>query len=443
LPLRHRPPRRPRRRPIVVLAALALVGALAAACRDAALGFGPSPAVARQNADLAFGALAARFAATDRQPKADEARRRLYRNALVPSRAFADTGAWTDAPSAELRTLLVGGEMAAGGRYRLVASPAVPTPNRIGDSRHLVALQRLDEDEYRWATGVDFAMGPVGARNVGLLFGRLLASAERRSESDMRADYVAAVPRAAAALGTLCSLDTLRPTSLVDGTTMVTLVVGVHPERLDGRYPQFGRWLAKYVATGRMRMTLRDGSGAPWILAAARDGSVRLTARVLRGELVPLSGAARAMPDTMQLEMDMTTRVKIFTVGFRHLVTDFVVVRRDGERSWQITARREPEWELPLVAERLLRTPLRRPFQGSGANFRIGVRDVGGQTLLWRSAELAVQESAILRFLNGLGSTMMGDFDLRSELERDAWLHDAFVALRADVRALPAGAALR
>jgi hypothetical protein len=129
-------------------------------------------------------------------------------------------------------------------------------------------------------------------------------------------------------------------------------------------------------------------------------------------------------------------KVRRFTVGFRDYHGEFAVTRTAHERSWSIVTRREPEWVLPLVTERLLRTPLRRPFQGSGAAFRIGVQDdsTGGQTLLHRRMHLEVEESLILRFLGRLGSIAVSDFSGRVEREQNDWLREVFSALAADLR---------
>jgi hypothetical protein len=135
-------------------------------------------------------------------------------------------------------------------------------------------------------------------------------------------------------------------------------------------------------------------------------------------------------------------KIKIFHVGFHNLVMDFTnAARGDEERDWTVIARREPQWDLPLITARLLRAPLRRPFAGEGSLFRIGVRagDAGAPTVLLRHSRLPVQESSILNFLNSLGGTAMDDFGGPVQREENAWLHDLFVALRDDARgALPA-----
>jgi hypothetical protein len=90
-----------------------------------------------------------------------------------------------------------------------------------------------------------------------------------------------------------------------------------------------------------------------------------------------------------------------------------------------------------LITARLLRSPLRRPFAGEGALFRIGVRagENGAPTVLLRHSRLSVQESAILNFINSLGGTAMDDFGGPVQREEYAWLHELFVALREDARA--------
>jgi hypothetical protein len=90
-----------------------------------------------------------------------------------------------------------------------------------------------------------------------------------------------------------------------------------------------------------------------------------------------------------------------------------------------------------LITERLLRAPLKRPFEGQGIVFSLGVRDsVGAQSLLTRRAHLAVRESAILRFFGMLGSHAVDEFTTQTELEQDRFIQECFGALHADLRAL-------
>ena len=104
-----------------------------------------------------------------------------------------------------------------------------------------------------------------------------------------------------------------------------------------------------------------------------------------------------------------------------------------------MVAQHEPKWDLPFVTERLIRSPLHRPFEDVGAMFRIGVRDsTGAHSVLARHARLDVQESAIMRFIGSLASHAMGDLDTKVEIEEDRFIRDMFTALQADLRALSA-----
>lgn len=416
------------------LLAFAAVAALAG-CRQTAGALGASPAVVRRNADLLFGGFASRFSGIERSPKSAEARRKLIRSALVPSKVFDDTSVWTARPTAENRSLLVGGHATDHG-YRFAEDPAAPRPQHSGDSWHIMALSRVEPDVFRWNTGVDFAVGQIGVTEVADIFGRLVGAGERRDEGAVRADYRAAFPRTAAAFGQLASVDTLRLVPLPDGSSVQSVVLRLDPKRLEPRYPRLAAYLKKYVSTGKAHIVVRDRGGIPWLVADARDERMRFTIRSHEGRLAPLSGALRPLPDSMVLEADMTVKVKLWTVGFSHLVTDLAIGREPDARTWTINARREPEWHLPLISERLLRTPLKRPFMGRGALLRLGVRDEHGTTLLVRSTELIVQESAILRFLNALGGNILDDFDPRTEREQNLFLREVFLAMRADVRAL-------
>jgi hypothetical protein len=92
---------------------------------------------------------------------------------------------------------------------------------------------------------------------------------------------------------------------------------------------------------------------------------------------------------------------------------------------------------LPLTVGRLLRSSLRRPFQDQGIQVRMSIRDnPGSQTLLNRRGTLVVQESTILRFLNRLSGTAVGDFLGPSEREANRFNADAYRALRIDVAAI-------
>lgn len=344
--------------------------------------------------------------------------------------------AWTQLSGAT-RTLETMG-VASEGRYHMVSRAGVPAPARLADGRHVTTLTRLSDSEYRWDTSVDFALGSVRPAEVASVLTRLLTAGEGRTEREARAGLALGAPRTSAALGTAFSLDTLRPVLLVDGSTATTVAITVHSEQLRARYPAFADYVKRYVEPARYRFLVTDRAGVPYLDATAHDRMLVIHVRSQHGHLVSLTGAARPMPDTLLLDMDFTVKVKLFTVGFHDLRLDLVNSGTDDQsRSLVMTARREPSWNLPFITARLLRSPLRRPFTGEGAQFRIGVRagQGGGPTVLFRQSRLTVQESAILNFLNGLGNTAMDDLNLTVEREENAWLRELFQSLREDARA--------
>jgi hypothetical protein len=69
--------------------------------------------------------------------------------------------------------------------------------------------------------------------------------------------------------------------------------------------------------------------------------------------------------------------------------------------------------------------------------FRLALQDAPGrQSIIGRRTSATVQESAILRFLNRLSGTAMGDFVGKAEVEENRFSADAFNAMRLDARSL-------
>lgn len=382
-----------------------------------------------------FGSLRARHADVVRNDKYTYARLQIAKGALVPSKVFADSAVWTRSSGA-VRLLETHGTH-LDGRYSLASRVGVPAPRNPADGRHAITLSRLSDSEFRWDTTVDFAIGAIRPAEVAAILTRLIASAEGKSEREARADLASAAPRSAAALGQLFSIDSMRPTRLGDGSTAVTLVIGIHSDRLRRRYPAFGDYVRRYVDPLRYRVVVTDRAAVPYFEATARDRQMTVRLRTFNGELIPLSGPMRPLPDTLAVQVDFKARVKRLGVGFHDLRMELLHVRRDeSENSWVVTARREPQWDFPLAMARLIRAPLRRPFTGDGSLFRLGVRGDGtGQTMIVRQVRLFVQESAILRFLNSLSGAAFSDFEDRVDHEENAWLREVFGGMAADARA--------
>ncbi|MEO8334560.1 MAG: hypothetical protein ABI664_06290 [bacterium] len=406
----------------------------AVACRESLSGFGAGLR-ARSNAEQLFGALADRHVDIVRNAKYEYARVQLTRGALSPSRIFDDTAAWTGI-SGPVRILETFGSF-TDDKYVMASRRGVPAPAKPADGRHISTLSRLADDQYRWDTTVDFALGNARPNDIALVISRLLTAGEGLSERDARADILASAPRTSVALSGAFSLDSLHPVQLPDGTTAVTFGIAVHSEQLKERFPAFGDYAHRYVDPARFHFVLSDRAGVGYVDAQYRDRFLTLRMRSQGGHLVPLVGPPKPIPDTLVVTADFTIKVKLFTVGFHDLRMEFInSAHSDREHDWTVTARKEPSWNLPFITARLIRAPLRYPFSGEGALFRLGVRAGDGDqpTVLVRQARLAVQESAILKFINSLSSTAMNDFGTRVEKEENQWLRELFLALRDDAR---------
>lgn len=409
-------------------------------CRAAALAYGSDVASAKANADALAAAIEARFTNVARNPKFSAARMRIARYAFAPSKLGNDTALWTG-----LRTTRAGAdrdlEIQAGlngAQYVFTARPGVPMPVKIGDSRHLIELEQLGESDWAWRTRVDQAVGLMPPGRADDIFRALFLSSERPAAA-VRADYRAALPRTTAALGRLLTIDSIATVPQADGSTLVTLQITVSGDRLKRGFPAFAKYISKYVEPARYRYRLTDRSGSDWFDAEARDQLLTLRFRSHDGQLQPILGAARRMPDTLQIHVDALAKISFFTVGVTKMQGEFVHMRGARERGWAMRFTKDPEWHLPLIAERLLRSPLRRPFEGKGVLFTLGLRTgPEGQTLLTRQFDVTVRESAIMRFLGNLGFTAMSDYAGKVEEEESRFLSESMAAFRADIAAMTA-----
>ena len=407
------------------------------ACRDVAPAFGPTIPAARANAEALFGGIATRFANVQRDPKFLVARRKLGHSALTPSVIYNDTSVWTAWGTDSTRTLTLDGEF-SNNRYLFSARPWPSKPaGEPGDSRHSIRLRKITDDQYEWVTTVDINSGPISPNDFANVISRLMRSAEGRSVQEIRADYRSSYARTTSSLGRIFSLDTLSASRDVEGATTVRLGVRINPNGVRSTLPAFADYLDKYVTPSKYRALVTDKRGGRWIELNGDENLMTIRLRTLNGHFAPLNGPVRPIPDELQLTSDFTTKILFFTVGFRAMIADMTVIRSQRERGWLLKFTREPDWRLPPTVGFMIRTPLKRPFQGSGSAFRVVLRDIPGTgTFLSRYTSTIVQESAILRFLGRLGATAMGDFVGKAETEENRFSADVFNSLRLDTRAL-------
>lgn len=465
------PVHRPRTAPFTAAATgLVLLGALSiTGCGDIVAAHGDSPAEARVTADAHARGWEYRFTAPARDPRYEHARLRIAQYAMAPSPLLkgANDTLWTRSRGGVHELIGVGAFVAdartgRAGRYALATTPTPVPPAAIAASVHRITLTPLGNDDYRWRTQVDHALGTVTPEQVRGMFHAMLKSAERPA-AEIRADYRAASARLTGTMGELATLDTVRTVRHADGSTSVTLGIALHPERIKQRYPDFSKYLSKYVSSARYEWALRDlpplnvarsgGAAVPdatrgartgatantaaentWFVATARNDLLMIRFRTKDGALQPLAGALRAMPDTVALHGEAFAKFGPFTVGMSNLKGRFAFVRSSQEVGWHMTFTREPEWHLPPVTSRLVRTPLRRPFEGDGSMFRVTAQRLStGQTVAHRVAATTVHESALMRWIGALGFTAMDDFAGRVEQDEARFIAAAMRAWRLDI----------
>lgn len=429
--------------PYRTLATLGLA-VLLGGCREAVSSWAPSPSASYEAARRVSRSLQLRFESPERDARYDQARLRLARYALAPS-ALANDSLWTTQRAAQ-RVLLAAGSF-DGTQYRLRASAAVSAPTRLGDSRHEVTLEPLAAGDWRWTTRVDHAIGAMPPEAIAHVFRAWLRSSERAPDA-IRADYLTTAPRLTRALGSLATLDSVRTVRLPDGSTRVSLAVRLHADRIATAYPDFARYLARYVTPARYTIELRDlaspgvHANDVWFVAEAAQDLLIFRFRSRDGVLAPLDGPLRPRPDTLAMRVRASAKFGPFTVGVRDLRGRFVFVHDPNEVGWAMRFADPPAWDLPPIAGRLVRGSLDRPFAGDGAHVRLTVRrGASGTAAIHRATDLTVRESTLLRWLGNLGFTAVDDFAGRVEAEEARFLAAALRGLGEDVRTLRSNSA--
>lgn len=409
---------------------------VALGCKSVPPHFGPDPAHAASTADGLFGSVVARFDRVFRDSKVLTGRRAISRALLTPSRIFGDTTVWTSANGntrhAEWRGIV------EPQRYHFMSgAPAAPL-TRAGESQHDFQLRKVDNDIFEWTEDANFGVGEASPATVAGIPTAWLAAGERSDTAAIRADLHSAFAKSTAAWGRLVSLDRIETTRDASGAWSQRHVMSLHTDRAHETYPAFANWLAKFVGPLRLKLRIHDASRT-WFDVTVRDNIMTVRTRTRDGKLLPLEGGATPMPDSLAIDIDLSAKVSLFRIGFSKLTGSFTNVRTTNARGWEMRFRKEPDWELPLLAEQMLHAPLRRPFMGSGSLFSIvAQREPGApQTLITRRVLLTVEESTILRFISKLANRGV-DAYIADGADRDLsrFMKDAFGALREDSRAV-------
>lgn len=408
---------------------------LASSCADSVRAVADGPTDRATKVEEVSDAIAARFTTPERSGRFETMRRRLISGALHPSRVFSDTSLWLTTAHPATRSVWAHGSLTPRGYRFDVAERGVLAD--LGDTRHAITLHKLGDGEYQWTTGVDFAIGSITAHDAASMLELLLTAGHDHDPNALRAAARGAFPRTSAVMSKLFVIDSLSLRPGPQGTTLVNLHVGIHTETLKKTAPHFAEYLSKYVESSKYRFLVTDKTGVPYFEAIGANRKLAIQYRVRADGIVSTLGPPRPMPDSLRMVNDLSMHVMIFDVGWHNLNTDFIISRGERSRSWLFIARTEPEWNLPLVTARLIRSPLRRPFQGSGSTFEVAVIDsAGGQTVLARRARLEVKESAIMRFLSSLVARVFDDLDAQVEQEEADFIRELMAAFQQDARAI-------
>ena len=418
-------------RALLALAFLPLAG-----CRDAVPALGNTPEKAAANGTTMLEALAARFGPVELAPEVARTRPRLARYSTTPSRLLDDRETWTTRGENH-RTLEIAGTR-RGTPYVLFHQPGAEPPVVPGDARHVMHLQVLGDDEYRWTSLDEVALGPVTVADLDRALTAIFEAAEREDDDALRVAARVAFPRTSTSLSRMFALDSLRTTRDADGATSVVVAFGLRPQHAERWFPTLGPYARKYWIPLRWRVAVRDSSGVHWGEWTKRDSSVVVRFRVKGGSLAPVGGAPRRLGGGFRLTADASAKVGLFRVGVRDLDIETERSSTPGALAITFHFRDEPDWQFPPLVARLLRAPLRRPFEGSGAVMRYGVRTdlrESGATFstVWRDIDVTVRESAILRFLGRLGGTALGDFREGAEREAERLWGETLRAMADDV----------
>jgi hypothetical protein len=424
-----------RRRPALSCQLTVLVAlAASTACRGTIDAFGSSPESARTNADDTFAAFQFRFTDAEREPHFDSARMEMAREALIPSHLYADTALWPIVSNGDSSRVMYLHGTRADSRYRFTNGSYAPYPSELGEQRHFLQLRSLGHNDYEWETTVDHAIGPVTPDGIAAAIVATFTGASGLSGDQTHAASVTAFPNTARYLSRLFAIDSLRTVVADDGSTLLTLGIAIRPDSVRASLPAFAAYLDKYAVPTVYRVTVTDHQGARYFDLTGRAGHAVVRLRARTGILVALDDPARSLPDSLLVESDISFKHSFYRIGYTNLVGDFTIERGEHLRAWMFRFRREPSWHFPLAVDKLIRSPLRRPFQGRGIELRLGVRDdIPPQTLSFRTLHLVVNESAIMRWIGRLGASAFSDFSGRVEAEEDRFLARLFAALRADV----------
>jgi hypothetical protein len=379
---------------------------------------------------------AARFGPTDRDPSFDALRPVLARYALVPSRIFGAPTIWTRSQGATRGIGFHGRRVRDQYRMSVVATP--PAPSAVGEYRGEWRLEqlRLQGDEFEWMAREELAVGSVTPDDLSRALTALFTAAEAGGSGDLAPRLRAELPRTTAALGRLASLEGVVARQDGSGGTSLTLTASLHPEGIRSFAPLYAHYLDDVLMPTRFAASASDATGARWWETDFAEGRLTFHLRLHDGNLAPLTGPPRAIPDRIRVRLSGSSKMGFLRSGFHDLEAAVDLTRREDEKGFVARFTKAPDWDLPILVPLLLRPALRRPFEGEGAFLSFAaVTRSNGPTLLTRHYRVAVRENWLVRWIGGYVAGAVNTYR-RGEAEADRFNAEAIFALREDALAL-------
>ncbi len=356
---------------------------------------------------------------------------KLENSVLTPSNVYDDESGWTGETETE-RLLEVRGSVTSQG-YQLNRGVDLRPARLPGEYHSRLSLEQLSGHEYEWRWIDELALGTIPMDTFSTIFETVLREAES-THPDLKARCVAAMPRASRVLGRLYDVEKMERGQLPDGTTALTLEARMKPERIEDDFPDYARYLEKFVKSMKMGVVAYELSGARLWSFTFNDLVLSLQMRTKNGRLVPLEGVPRRLPDEFRVKSDFSVKSGPFRIGFRNLVTDITLLRAPNERGFIAVAQERPNWRIPFFLDPFVKGALERPFEGEGMVMRIALE--GGDeepTRIKSGFRMAVQETWLLRRMGGRDGR-----ELQAEAEHDLsrFRREALEAVHADILAL-------
>jgi hypothetical protein len=312
-------------------------------------------------------------------------------------------------------------------------------PGAAGEYRGDWRLERLRENEYEWMAREELAVGRARPGELAAALTSTFRAIESAGSGDLAPRVRAELPHAAAALGRLATLDGVR-VERGSGTASLTLTASLHPDGIRPFAPLYAHYLDDVVMPTKVTAEAFDGTGARWWEASFIDGRLSLRLRVHDGDLAPLTGRPRLIPDELRVRLSGSSKTGFLRSGFHDLDVAVELSSLPDDKSFTARFDKAPDWDLPFLVPLLLRSALQRPFQGGGALLAFGVETRGaGPTLLTRTYRVAVRENWIVRWFGNYAAGAVDTYR-RGEAEADRFNAEALLALRQDLVVLAGGA---